>query len=171
MPDYSKIVIYKIQHLKDESLLYVGSTTNFTRRKCEHKSHSYVRTSKFYKMMRDYGGWGYFKMVQLKEYPCKNKREAELEEDRIMMEMKANMNGMRPSRSKEQYNLDNSDNIKQYYVINRDKYKQYYIDNRDKMLQKGSQKVTCECGCVISRSSLSKHRKTQKHLEILKQSQ
>lgn len=37
MPDYSKTIIYKIQHEDDESLVYVGSTTNFTRRKCEHK--------------------------------------------------------------------------------------------------------------------------------------
>ena len=40
MPDYSKTVIYKIQHEDDESLLYVGSTTNFTTRKCQHKNNT-----------------------------------------------------------------------------------------------------------------------------------
>ena len=35
--DYSKTVIYKIQHIEDESLVYVGSTTNFTKRKSHHK--------------------------------------------------------------------------------------------------------------------------------------
>ena len=35
--DYSKGLIYKIQHEDIEELLYVGSTTDITRRKYEHK--------------------------------------------------------------------------------------------------------------------------------------
>ena len=44
-------------------------------------------------MMRQNGGWSCFRMIQIKKFPCDNKREAEAEEDRIMMELKANMNG------------------------------------------------------------------------------
>ena len=36
--DYSKTVIYKIEHIDDDSLVYVGHTTNWDKRKCEHKS-------------------------------------------------------------------------------------------------------------------------------------
>ena len=36
--DYSKNVIYKIQNNDDDSLLYVGHTTNFIKRKNNHKS-------------------------------------------------------------------------------------------------------------------------------------
>ena len=36
--DYSKTLIYKIEHTKDENLLYVGHTTNWDRRKCKHKN-------------------------------------------------------------------------------------------------------------------------------------
>ena len=36
--DYSKSVIYKIQHLEKDELVYVGSTTNFVKRKNKHKS-------------------------------------------------------------------------------------------------------------------------------------
>jgi len=38
--DYSKTVIYKLVHKEDydNANLYIGSTTNFTKRKCEHKS-------------------------------------------------------------------------------------------------------------------------------------
>ena len=36
--DYSKSVIYKIEHIDKPELLYVGSTTNFTNRKSEHKT-------------------------------------------------------------------------------------------------------------------------------------
>ena len=35
--DYSKTIIYKIQHIDKEELLYVGSTTDFRRRKSKHK--------------------------------------------------------------------------------------------------------------------------------------
>ena len=35
--DYSKIVIYKIQHKEKDELLYVGSTTHFRNRKVQHK--------------------------------------------------------------------------------------------------------------------------------------
>ena len=35
--DYNKCCIYKIEHIDNETLLYVGQTTNFSRRKGEHK--------------------------------------------------------------------------------------------------------------------------------------
>ena len=36
--DYSKCCIYKIEHVDDESLVYVGHTTCFDKRKTKHKS-------------------------------------------------------------------------------------------------------------------------------------
>ena len=104
MPDYSKTVIYKIQHEDDESLVYVGSTTNFTKRKCRQKTscnNSHIKgcNKKVYQMMRQNGGWECFKMIKIKEFPCGNKRQAEAEEDRVMMEMRASMNEHRSSRT------------------------------------------------------------------------
>ena len=55
MTDYSKTVIYKIQHLDKDELLYVGHTTNFTKRKCLHKHNCKTKTSPLYKMMRQNG--------------------------------------------------------------------------------------------------------------------
>ena len=79
MPDYSKIVIYKIQHEDNESLVYVGSTTDFTKRKCHHKSrcNNPNGNTKLYRMINDNGGWNSFRMTQIKEFSCNNKREAE----------------------------------------------------------------------------------------------
>jgi len=105
MPDYSKTVIYKIQHEDDESLVYIGSTTDFTKRKCSHKSrcnNPKEFNRKLYQMIRDNGGWNCFKMIQIKEFPCNNRREAEAEEDRFMMELKANMNHHRERRRKKE---------------------------------------------------------------------
>ena len=196
MPDFSKTVIYKIQHEDDESLVYVGSTTNFTKRKCSHKRNCNNPNGKefnikLYQMIRDNGGWDCFRMIQIKEFPCINKRQAEAEEDRFMMELKANMNDHRASRSHAEWYIDNRDKIleynkqiyndnrnkilekqKQIYNENRDKIiervKQNYNENRDKINRNRKQKMTCECGCVVNKGDISKHRKTKKHNDLLK---
>ena len=36
--NYSKCSIYKIEHIENESLVYVGHTTNFNKRKGSHKT-------------------------------------------------------------------------------------------------------------------------------------
>ena len=95
--NYQNTIIYKIQHTENEDLLYVGHTTDFTKRKSSHKITSMnpkhkQHGFKVYKMIRDNGGWDSFKMLEIKKYPCNDKHEAEAEEDRIMKEMKATMN-------------------------------------------------------------------------------
>ena len=138
--DYSKTIIYKIQHEDDDELLYVGHTTDFTKRKCQHKQitnnpnnskHNY----KIYKIIRDNGNWGCFRMIELKKYPCSDSNEACAEEDRIMQELKATMNSQRaytgltiPEYNK-QYQIDNADKLTEYS-------KQYRIDNADEIKDK-----------------------------------
>jgi len=109
--DYSKTVIYKIQHVENESLVYVGSTTNFTKRKACHKTccnnlNSKAYNCKVYDMIRNNGGWEMFKMVEIEKFPCRDKREAEAREDELMIELKANMNDRRAHRTKQQYIMD-----------------------------------------------------------------
>ena len=62
-------------------------------------------------MMRQNGGWDCLRMNQIKEFPCNNRREAEAEEDIVMLELKANMNDHRASRSKVEYVIDNHDRL------------------------------------------------------------
>ena len=109
--DYSKCVIYKIQHKDNNDLLYVGHTTNFTKRKYEHKYNVNNQKGKeynhkVYQMIRENGGWDDFNMVVIKDFPCENNRQAEAEEDRIMREMKATMNERRAFHSQKEYYQD-----------------------------------------------------------------
>jgi len=155
--DYSKTVIYKIQHNEDETLLYVGSTTDFTRRKSKHKSdcnniNGKSYNYKVYQMIRDNGGWEAFNMIEIEKYPCNDKREAEKRENEIMMEMKCNMN-MRKSHC----GFDTRNEYQQ----------QYYNDNKGTMHEYRGEKITCECGCLIRRSDISKHRKSNKHIQLM----
>jgi hypothetical protein len=43
-------------------------------------------------MIRSYGGWNMFKMIEIIKYPCNGRLEAEEKEDEMMKELKANMN-------------------------------------------------------------------------------
>jgi hypothetical protein len=150
MTDYTKTIIYKLINYDFPELVYVGSTTNFTKRKYQHKSNvSNVNSPKYnrklYLSIRENGNWESWDMIKICDYPCNNKREAEQEEDRHMIELKANLNMHRSSRSYDQYCIDNKDKIKerkkQYYNDTKDIFsesrKQYYKDNKEKILEKG----------------------------------
>ncbi len=157
--DYSKCSIYKIEHIENESLVYVGHTTNFNKRKGQHKNNCKNENDKkfnfkLYQMIRDNGGFDRFKMIEVEKYPCKDKREAERREDEIMKELKASMNTYKSFTTDEErkeyhkdyhkdYYEDNRERIKnykeQYYETNKDsikvKFKQYRDDNIDKIKQ------------------------------------
>ena len=95
--NYDNTVIYKLQHVDDDTLLYVGHTTNFTKRKEKHKSNlnntnNKAFNYKVYQMIRNNGGWDMFRMIEIKQSKCCNKREAEAEEDRVMRELKGTLN-------------------------------------------------------------------------------
>ena len=139
--DYSKTIIYKIQHREIDELLYVGSTTDFTRRKAQHKRacnnvNGRHYNMKIYKMIRDNGGFDCFNMTIIKEFPCENKRQVETEEDKIMRQTKANMNSYRAfatpedlKKNLEQYRLEHKEQIverkKQYYQLHKEQIAEY----------------------------------------------
>jgi len=226
MPDFSRSIIYTI---RTGDSVYVGSTTNFRRRKCDHKTHIYNEndTAHHYKVYKTIRANGYeWDMKPYKEYPCETKLQLEIEEERIRRELNAELNsqccgtGLSRSEYKKQYRTDNKDKIseqkKQYYTDNKDKIseqqkryneknknkiaeqkKQYYTDNKDKsteyikkwkennkdkiakytkkhytnnkdkIRENKTKKVTCECGCIVSKGNLSIHKKTKKHLDCM----
>jgi hypothetical protein len=54
-----------------------------------------------------------------------------------------------------------------YYESNREKllqkYKKYYENNHEKKSENRKEKITCECGCIINKSSKARHLKSKKH--------
>jgi len=190
--DYQTTVIYKIQHIEKDDLLYVGHTTNFTKRKNNHKSKCTKPDNskynlKIYQMIRDNGGWDMFKMIEIKKFPCNDDREACTEEDKLMRAMKATMNSIsaifddekltlnrRRSDQKRSNTAERIEFRKSYYEENKDKIKaqkkkwdeahaQETKDWRTEILQ-------CECGCFIARKTEngSKHLKSQRHKDGMK---
>ena len=47
--------------------------------------------------------------------------------------------------------------------------KEYREQNKEKFNAQQREKVTCVCGCVLNRGSLSKHRKSKQHLQFMEQ--
>jgi len=147
--DYSKIVIYKIQHESKDELLYVGSTTHFRNRKVQHKEKCYntnnkIYNNKLYTTIRQNGGWDAFNMVIVKEFPCNSKQEALTEEDRIMREMRSSLNMLRayqPPKERQEYMKEY---IKEYHILNRNKCieykKKHYEKNIDTIKKRGKER-------------------------------
>lgn len=80
--NYGKTILYKLQHKEKEELIAIHYTTEYTKRKYNHK-HGMTNTT-LDKMLFENGGWDAFTMVQVAKFPCEDKYEAEAECDRLM---------------------------------------------------------------------------------------
>ena len=82
--DYSNTIIYKLVHKEDyeDTNVYIGSTSNFIKRRYCHKCCCLNKNNKKYNMkkyqyIRANGGWEEWNMIEVEKYPCVDKREAE----------------------------------------------------------------------------------------------
>ncbi len=146
MEDYSKAIIYTI---KTDNGLYVGSTLDLHNRKTKHKNS----------LKKNYKGKGYklynnirennfnYQIEPYKPFPCNNRRELEEEEQRIIDELKPNLNSKRAYRRTEEE-----------WAAYRKEYKRKYRQ----------QTFTCECGCIIRKNDMARHKNCKKHFELMK---
>ena len=144
-------VIYKIKSLDPTvDYCYVGSTQNFTKRKCQHKSRCNVinknSDSKLYNTMRENGGWINFEMTPIEEYKCDTPQQAHIREQywiENIEEQKLNsiaaFIGLEPKEYKKEYKALNKYKIaeqnKEYRAVNKDKIAEYRAVNKDKIAQ------------------------------------
>ena len=168
--DYNKTIIYKLVKNDDfdNENIYVGSTTEFVKRKFHHKhsccnenSREYNR--KVYQTIRENGGWENWKMIEIEKFPCEDKREAEAQEEYWRCEFNARLNSKRAFITKKQRTEYDKQYKKQYRTENADKIKQYLAEHADKI----TQKYNCDCGGKYLYISKSRHFKSKKHLKYL----
>jgi len=180
MTDYSKGLIYLIKHVDDfnNENCYFGSTTNFKARKSLHKHDCNNEKSKSYntekyKYIRANGGWINFIMLEIEKFSCKSKNQLTKREDDVMSEYKIRLNTNRACRSQKEYQENQKEEIaeqrKEHYQNHKEEYqekhKKYYENHKEEIAEKNKEKITCECGCIISKSSMRIHKKTVKHLQ------
>ena len=166
--DYKNGKIYMLEPIceYDEGDVYYGSTAStLVKRLCNHKKTSNDCKSK---LLFDKYGRENIKIVLLEECPCDNISQLNAVEAKYQRENKC-VNKNIAGRTKKEHYQDNREAIleqtKEYKQVNREKIaeqkKEHYQDNREKHLEK----ITCECGRIICRASMTRHKKSKVHLE------
>ena len=153
--DYSKTIIYKIC-CKDINIsdIYIGHTTDYIRRKAQHKFSCNNPTDKsynfyVYQYIRNNGGWENWDIVEIEKYNCNDKLEASKRERHWVEELKATLNKYIPSRTDKEY--------KNYMV-------QYRENNKAKISEYSKIKCFCGiCNCNYTKSHKAQHEKSNKH--------
>jgi 2-methylcitrate dehydratase PrpD len=143
MVNYSQSIIYKICCNNPEiKEIYIGSTCNFARRKCKHKSDCNNENGKshnlnVYKFIRLNGGWNNFSMIQIEAYATTDKRALHARERYHIETLKPSLNKNIPNQTaielkiyKKSYQQTNEKNksykkgyYKEYYQTNKELYK------------------------------------------------
>ena len=175
--DYSKTHFYKIvcknPNIQD---LYIGHTTEFTKRKNQHKTrccnpenpkHHFT----VYRFIRDNGHWENWEMVLIHTLHCENKLDALRIEREIFDELKPTLNILKPMTTNEEKksyqqewyvkNIDTvSEKHKRYRDEHAEQFKQDRKDNPEKYRERDrqnylnrppeffeNQKRKVECSC------------------------
>ena len=175
--------LYKISCLDlNIDFLYIGSTKNYTRRKCAHKNvcnniNANRHNLKVYETIRNNGGWDNWMMNPI-EILITDKIGAHMRENVLMMEYKATLNlrkastGLTKKDYNQEYRVNNKDYFKEYRNKNKDIYndyiKEYRNKNKDILKAKRKEINICICGCQYTQPNYNRHCKTIKHLEFIK---
>ena len=87
---------------------------------------------------------GNFTYKIIEKYPCDTLEELEAREAYYIRNNEC-INKKTPGRTREEYRKENKDKIAAY----------------------SSTKITCECGCEVTRAHLAEHRRSKKHADLL----
>ena len=167
-----------IYTIKTDNGLYVGSTCDFAHRKRGHKHSCYNEKSKKYKLklyknIRENDGEYTIEIYKL--FPCNSSEELHIKEEEVRKYLNANLNSRVSFQSTEELKEYNKKYNKEYFKENYQKnkeifsqyQKEYYQKNKEMLSQTAKEIITCECGCDSTKKSISRHRKTKKHLNLM----
>jgi len=149
--DYSKTTFYKIIS-KDPNIsdLYIGHTTNFTRRKNQHKQSCEIETrhnynQKVYQFIRANGGFKNWLILEIETRECKDANEARRIEGEYIRSLNATLNRVIAGRT----------------------MKEYKDENKEEIYAKAKVHFDCICGSSVRISDKSEHIKSAKHIQYL----
>ena len=197
MPNYQNGKIYKIIN-DENDLVYYGSTTvplwqRMGKHRVEHKRYLEGKRTRNITSF-DILKYKNAQIVLVEDCPWDRKEQLTARE-RFWIENNKCVNKVIPGRTQKEYreiyNKENKEIIKkkskEHYEQNKDKIqvkhrewkknnkeknseinKQWYENNKERLNERRGEKIVCECGCEIRRDSLSKHKKSKKHINLMK---
>lgn len=162
--DYANTIIYKLM-CNDDTIkdVYVGHTTNFVKRKYQHKkccSDSGYSYGKVYEFINNHGGWENWSMVELEVYPCGNRQDALFRERYWIDKEKSTLNILKPwskedheyqkvlsTKTREQILQEKKErheralaNLRKGRELRMQKSKEYYHANLEQERERGREK-------------------------------
>jgi len=178
--DYSNTIIYKIVcNDVDIKECYVGHTTNFVKRKSQHKRNCNNITYEkhnlpVYQFIRENNGWDNFNMVMIEEYNAENRLQAETRERYWIETLQSKLNKKLPTQTfKEWYDKNKEEHNKKSRIYQQEhkehlnKISQnYYETHKEELAEKAKNQYTCECGSTIRIGGKARHERTQKHINF-----
>lgn len=173
---YNNSIIYRLScNITGED--YYGSTTNYKRRICLHKTNTEKQNSKRKCKSRQIIDRGDYTFSIVEECNFNTKKELLIRE-RYYIDNYPCINIGVPyktleekTQSKKEYGQ--SDKMlkykKEYYINNREllieKQRERHNNNKTIVNQKKGEKITCECGVIFTRGHRARHLKSKWHLE------
>ena len=142
MITYQQGYIYKIQHIDNPLIQYIGSTHNFNQR-CEshHNTNILTNRRKLYRTIHECGGWSNFNIDIIDLYHNINRSQLLKIEGIYQKQFKSPLNMRVAGRSNQEYVNDNIEYLRKHR-------------NRE---------IVCECGLLSKYKNLSRHRKSNIH--------
>jgi len=179
MPLYENNCNYKLVHKEDYDNLniYIGSTTNFKRRKSAHKNACNNKTnnrhnSPVYQFIRNNGGWTMWDMIEIEKYPCEDQHKAFKREREVIDRYKATLNSLNPYTSIDEKRTKTNKYLKESRQINPEKwsdrdYKNYHKYKDITSVKRKTEMITCECGSIVRKVGIYAHKKSKKHIDFI----
>ena len=137
--NYDNTYFYKIC-CKDINIkeIYIGHTTDFTRRKYSHGHACYNEKQKdynmrIYKFIRDNGGWDNWDMILIEHCNCENRLCALRKEREYIEHFEATLNKQIPTQTSAEY-MRNKYGTTLNKQTPTQTHKEYYQQNRDRIL-------------------------------------
>jgi len=167
MLDYKNGKIYKIV-CYDTGEIYIGSTVQDLEVRLKgHRGKTGNRCCS--KQIIDRGNY-YIELIET--YPCNSHFELRRKEGEYQKSIEC-INHYIAGRTDKEWIEDNKEQLNNYAALYRVSHKQHIKEYdaqpyvKEKKRIRGGKKVMCECGCNITYTSLTRHRRTKKHIDLM----
>ena len=145
--------------------IYIGSTQNITRRKCQHKTVCNNNNDKrhnvyVYQYIRENGGVANWDIVVIERIEYKESFELHTRERHHIELLDAKLNSQVPTRT-----------LKEYYEQHKEQLiqnaKQYNIEHAEQVARRRNHKHDCECGKKYTIPNKTRHLQSKKHTDSI----